>query len=125
HLSLGRFDDPSATLTFDRVETSASELALISRRGDEPMAIRALVSLGRGEVRFLDPLGDVGLLREAPERTARAQRITARLAEEAHVELAGSRRLGCAIAASDLDLVWIEGGDGDAEAFARRVEEAL
>ena len=125
HLSLGRFDDPSATLTFERVETSASELALISRRGDEPMAIRALVSLGRGEVRFLDPLGDVALLREAPERTARAQRITARLAEEAHVELAGSRRLGCAIAASDLDLVWIEGGDGDAEAFARRVEEAL
>jgi hypothetical protein len=76
-------------------------------------------------VRFLDPPGDVGLLREAPERAARAQRITARLAEEAHVELAGSRRLGCAIAASDLDLVWIEGGDGDAEAFARRVEEAL
>ena len=125
HLSLGRFEDPSASLTLDRIDTSVTELALLSRRGDEPMAIRALVSLESGDVRFLDPLGDVSLLREAPARAALADRITARLSEVAHVELTGSRRLGCAIAASDLDLVWIEGGDGDLEALARRVEEAL
>ncbi|MEU3446914.1 poly(A) polymerase [Streptomyces thermolilacinus] len=60
HLSLGRTTDPHAVAreAEDRLgaplAARVTEVALLSRRGDEPMRVRAVVSLGTGEVRWYD-----------------------------------------------------------------------
>ncbi|MEU7566244.1 poly(A) polymerase [Streptomyces fradiae] len=60
HLSLGRTADPEAVARAaeDRfggpLTAPVAEVALLSRRGGEPMRVRAVVSLGTGEVRWYD-----------------------------------------------------------------------
>ncbi|BCJ74822.1 hypothetical protein CS0771_43660 [Catellatospora sp. IY07-71] len=58
HLTLGRAKDAQrvAELCAARLSASAAqvgELALLSRRGDEPMRVRAVLALGTGELRWL------------------------------------------------------------------------
>ncbi|MBW5485169.1 poly(A) polymerase [Streptomyces bambusae] len=60
HLTLGRTGDPqravaecTARLAGAALTARVGELAVLSRRGDEPMQVRATVALGTGEVRWL------------------------------------------------------------------------
>ncbi|GAA1657662.1 RNA repair domain-containing protein [Catellatospora bangladeshensis] len=65
HLTLGRAKDPQRVAELCAARLSASsaqvgELALLSRRGDEPMRVRAVLTLGTGQLRWLpdDPAGE-------------------------------------------------------------------
>ncbi|MDI1461524.1 RNA repair domain-containing protein [Catellatospora sp. KI3] len=61
HLTLGRSRDPQQTAAacaarLDPAAARVGELVLLSRRGDEPMRPRAVLTLGTGELRWLtDP----------------------------------------------------------------------
>ncbi|MDG5803093.1 RNA repair domain-containing protein [Streptomyces ossamyceticus] len=116
HLSLGRTTDPN-TLAADCADrltplrARVDRLALLSRRGDEPMRVRAWVTLGSGEVRWAreePPLGTavVGADEEADTVVAErlARRVSAALSSGV-VHVVGSRRMGCALPGADLDLV--------------------
>ncbi|MFF8276731.1 RNA repair domain-containing protein [Streptomyces lateritius] len=57
HLSLGRSHDPhrlaaDAEALLGTMTTRVTELVLLSRRGEEPMRVRAVVRLGTGDVRW-------------------------------------------------------------------------
>ncbi|MFI6151255.1 RNA repair domain-containing protein [Kitasatospora sp. NPDC051170] len=113
HLTLGRSTDPqraaaecAAALT--AVTARVGELVVLSRRGEEPMRPRAVISLGTGEVRSVAEVSGVSLRREAPQRSLAAHElaslITAALPEGV-VRTVGSRRMGCQLDGGDLDLV--------------------
>ena len=110
-------------------------VVLLSRRADEPMVPRAMITLGTGELRWLpEPtpstaawpaptIAPPALAPAPPAPTAAppalasepvpdlndlADRVACRLAEALSpgiVHVAGSRRMGCALPAADLDLV--------------------
>ncbi|MFF8484812.1 poly(A) polymerase [Streptomyces antibioticus] len=149
HLSLGRSGDPQAVLVdcaarLGPMTARVGELVLLSRRGDEPMRPRATVALGTGEVRWL-PEPAVG----RPDRDwedwatpaagrrvlaatddAAADRVVRALADALApdggvVWLAGSRRMRCATAGADLDLVAALPGTADLAAVGERVRAAL
>ncbi|WP_407840577.1 poly(A) polymerase [Streptomyces sp. DSM 116496] len=128
HLTLGRSPDPrraerefAGRLGAGRTARVAS-LAVLSRRGDGPMEIRATVELGTGRTHWTpDPPrpapsgpGDAGL----------AARVAAALPEGV-VYVAGSRRMGCAGAGSDLDLVAALPGAVDLAGVRARIASAL
>ncbi|MCM1965992.1 poly(A) polymerase [Streptomyces sp. G1] len=142
HLTLGRSPDPrraegefAARLGAGRTARVTS-LAVLSRRGDGPMEIRATVELGTGRTHWTpDPPrptppgpsdagptgrrggaefpggvgGEVGTEAAAEVRAEiDSAGISAQVAAalpEGVVYVAGSRRMGCAGAGSDLDLV--------------------
>ncbi|MYV74500.1 DUF504 domain-containing protein [Streptomyces sp. SID1046] len=132
HLTLGRSQDPQrAVAAFAArlggpVAARVGELAVLSRRGDGPMRVRATVALGTGEVRW-EP--------ETVEQPARAPRdgaaesVTARVRAalgDGRVHTAGSRRMGCALPEADLDLVAaLPGGPADVALVRDRVAAAL
>lgn len=102
------------------VRSSVTELALLSRRGEEPMRVRARITLGSGELRWVDEPY------QHPDDSAPAERIEhvvgqlRRALPEAAVLVTGSHRLGCAVEHSDLDLVAAVGA-----ASADEVEAAV
>ncbi|MET9596474.1 poly(A) polymerase [Streptomyces sp. NPDC006459] len=139
HLTLGRSQDPQrAVAAFAArlggpVTAPVGELAVLSRRGDGPMRVRATVALGTGEVRWEPETAD----RDAPAaqaapgpavREEAAASVTARIGAalgDAQVHLAGSRRMGCALPESDLDLVAALPGPADVARVRERVAAAL
>ncbi|NXY98576.1 DUF504 domain-containing protein [Streptomyces sp. BR123] len=145
HLTLGRSADPQravAEFTARLGGAGASfparvgELAVLSRRGDEPMRVRATVELGTGTVRRLPerPAPTPGSGREPTDaghdadldRAART--VTARIAQalaDGVVHVAGSRRMGCALPGADLDLVAALPGTVDLADVRARVAAAV
>ncbi|MFJ8014426.1 poly(A) polymerase [Streptomyces sp. NPDC096339] len=108
HLTLGRSRDPhrAAAEFAARLGPARSarvgELAVLSRRGDGPMRVRATVALGTGEVHWIPERAP------EPAPATPADPVTERLRAallEAELYVAGSRRMGCGLPAADLDLV--------------------
>ncbi|MCX5149395.1 RNA repair domain-containing protein [Streptomyces sp. NBC_00320] len=141
HLTLGRSRDPqraqaefTARLGGSGAGASArvGELAVLSRRGDGPMQVRATVELGTGRWRWArEP--ETGPEREAEPvaasaRDAEAGSLTARIAQalgDGVLHLAGSRRMGCALPGADLDLVAALPGTVGIAEVRERVAAAL
>ncbi len=139
HLTLGRSRDPQRAVAAcaarlgGPVTAPVGELAVLSRRGDGPMRVRATVALGTGEVRWEPETAD----RDAPApaaapapaiREEAAESVAARVGAalgDARVHVAGSRRMGCALPESDLDLVAALPGPADAARVRDRVAAAL
>ncbi|MBT8228590.1 MAG: DUF504 domain-containing protein [Dactylosporangium sp.] len=140
HLSLGRTRDgrgntrdPNRLATecaarVGRASARVDELVVLSRRGEEPMRARATVSLGTGEVHWLptlDTTAGSGPTLEPDSRITRVRQVTRRLSaalSDGVVHTVGSRRLDCALAGADLDLVAaLPGGVDLAEVQARVV----
>ncbi|GHB53207.1 hypothetical protein GCM10010347_24010 [Streptomyces cirratus] len=141
HLTLGRSGDPQrAVREFeDRLPDGGStarvgSLAVLSRRGDEPMRVRATVELGTGAVRWLperasSPRAGGAWPTDADDAGpdiagSVAARVEAALPDGV-VHLAGSRRMGCALPEADLDLVAALPGEVEPERLRERVARAL
>ncbi|MEU9036096.1 poly(A) polymerase [Streptomyces sp. NPDC048352] len=131
HLTLGRSGDPlRAEREFaERLgpggrTAQVGELAVLSRRGDGPMRVRAVVELGTGAVRWTPPEAPAGAVEVAGAAEEVAARIAAAL-PEGLVGTAGSRAMGCALPGADLDLVAVLPGPGDAAGVRARVAAAL
>ncbi|MFD0664777.1 poly(A) polymerase [Thermocatellispora tengchongensis] len=113
------------------MRAEVGEIVLLSRRGGEPMEPRAVIALGTGEVRWLpgppdDPGQEAGDREAGDDAAARAVTGSiARALPEGVVHLAGSRRMGCAAPAADLDLVAALPGDADMADVRTRVRAAL
>ncbi|MGW7097953.1 poly(A) polymerase [Streptomyces sp. NPDC054838] len=129
HLTLGRSRDPQravrefgARLPEGGSAARVGSLAVLSRRGDEPMRIRAAVELGTGSVRWL-PEGAPSPRETGPAGPV-AERVAAALADGV-VHLAGSRRMGCALPGADLDLVAALPGEVSPERLRERMAAAL
>ncbi|MFF4816204.1 poly(A) polymerase [Kitasatospora sp. NPDC001309] len=133
HLSLGRSDDPQRVAAdcaarLRGTDALVGELVVLSRRGEEPMRPRAVVTLGTGQVRVLPAEPTVSLHPEPPQRTAVADELARRLTAalpEGVVHQVGSRRLGCQLDGGDLDLVAALPGPADLPGVLARVATAL
>ncbi|MFJ4183878.1 poly(A) polymerase [Kitasatospora sp. NPDC089509] len=133
HLTLGRSADPQRVAAdcaarLSGMDARVGELVVLSRRGDEPMRPRAVVSLGTGEVRELPEQPVLSLRPESPERISRAAELAHRIAAalpEGVVHQVGSRRLGCQLDGGDLDLVATLAGAADLPGVLTRVAAAL
>ncbi|MCY0937220.1 poly(A) polymerase [Streptomyces sp. H34-S4] len=136
HLTLGRSPDPrraerefAARLGGGR-SARVDSLAVLSRRGDGPMEVRATVELGSGRIRWApepDRPTTTGTGGAEPAG-AGAESLTARIAAafpEGVVHVAGSRRMGCALPESDLDLVAALPGTVSLAEVRARVASAL
>ncbi|WP_149825924.1 poly(A) polymerase [Streptomyces tailanensis] len=158
HLSLGRTTDPNTLAAtcatrLTPMPVRIGELALLSRRGDEPMRLRGTVTLGTGEVRWAEgaphhgyeaaehygyDAGDTGVDYgyedgyDATDTdvadTAVADRITHRIARALPggvVHVVGSRRMGCALPGADLDVVVALPGAVELTAVQAKLTEDL
>ncbi|TLQ48237.1 hypothetical protein FEF34_15185 [Streptomyces marianii] len=105
------------------------DVVLLSRRGDEPMRVRARVALGTGEVHWEPEESDATApTAEDRDRAAHARHTAQRIAgalSDGVVHLAGSRRMGCALTGADLDLVAALPGTTGPDEVRTRLTEAL
>jgi hypothetical protein len=85
------------------VDTAVGELVVLSRRGDEPMRVRARVALGSGAVEWLPDDSEITTEPSAPVGSI-VDRVAAALPAGV-VHLVGSHRMGNALVGSDVDLV--------------------
>ncbi|MFD3481683.1 poly(A) polymerase [Streptomyces sp. NPDC058665] len=128
HLTLGRSRDPRRVAAgiearLGEVSAGVGELALLSRRGEEPMRVRATVALGTGMISWL--VDDQPLTKPTAD-TDETAGLLARILAEGAVHVVGSRRMGCASAGADLDLVAaLPGAAVDMDEIRRRVTAAL
>ncbi|MER6155136.1 RNA repair domain-containing protein [Streptomyces sp. NPDC001868] len=119
HLSLGRATDPNPLATacaarLAPMTATVGELALLSRRGDEPMRVRGTVTLGTGEVRWREESTHAHSWREAADTDLAGR-------EAADMEPAGRE-------ASDTDLAEPEGSADTADLadrITRRIADAF
>ncbi|UUN28613.1 RNA repair domain-containing protein [Streptomyces sp. FIT100] len=140
HLSLGRTHDPNPLAArcealLGGATARIGELALLSRRGDEPMRVRATVAMGTGEVRWAPEEGAAGPpsvtgppSEEDAPRTAHARRTAQRVSDalaDGVVYVVGSRRMGCQLPGADLNLVAALPGGAAPEDVRARVAAAL
>ncbi|MFE5678233.1 poly(A) polymerase [Streptomyces erythrochromogenes] len=139
HLTLGRSRDPQravaevAARLGSGVSVRVGELAVLSRRGDGPMRVRATVALGTGEVRWTpeplpEPLPEPSAEGLSGAEADHAESVAARIGAAlpgARVHVAGSRRMGCDLPGSDLDLVAALPGPVDVDLVHARVAAAL
>lgn len=122
HLTLGRAAEPFA-VHLTAADTSVGELVLLSRRGEEPMRVRATVELGTGAVRWASPGVEKDGGTDGPAADV-AARLAAAL-KPGLVEVVGSRRTGCARPGADLDLVAMLPGAGHLSTVEQVVRKAL
>ncbi|MDP4503147.1 poly(A) polymerase [Nonomuraea turcica] len=136
HLTLGRAKDRQGlAVRLEGMTAQVGDLVVLSRRADEPMRPRALISLGTGEVRWLDETASEEARRalepgtpEQAQREALAGQVARRLADALRpgvVHLAGSRGMGCELPAADLDLVAALPDETDMAEVEARVGAAL
>ncbi|WP_031073323.1 RNA repair domain-containing protein [Streptomyces sp. NRRL WC-3742] len=133
HLTLGRSADPQRTAAecaaaLTGVTARVGELVVLSRRGEEPMRPRAVISLGTGEVPAVPDAPAVSLRREAPQQSLAAHELASLIAAalpDGAVRTVGSRRMGCQLDDGDLDLVAALPGAADLPAVRARVAAAL
>ncbi|MEV4411682.1 poly(A) polymerase [Catellatospora sp. NPDC049609] len=157
HLTLGRARDvqrvaAACAARLDGMSAQVGELVLLSRRGDEPMRPRAVLTLGTGDLHWLpdppatdqtgsdpavfgrtdaDPAGSdppgSGRAGADPAGADQAGAVVAALnaALGGGVHVVGSRRMGCALPGADLDLVAVRAGTVTAADVAARVVAAL
>jgi poly(A) polymerase len=113
HLTLGRSKDAQTVAAecaarLSPVDTQVGELAVLSRRGDEPMRVRARIALGSGAVEWIPDDSGVTVAESAPV-DAIVDRVAAALSDvtvpDAVVHVVGSQRMGTALADADVDLV--------------------
>jgi endonuclease/exonuclease/phosphatase family metal-dependent hydrolase/2'-5' RNA ligase len=135
HLTLGTVQDPErAAVRIAPMTARVGELAVLSRRGDEPMRVRALIELGSRAGRRPGPTNQRPELPSpsplAPDLAR--DRLAARLAAdvtaalpEAVVHVVGSRATGTHLPDADLDLVAAVPGDPDIAAIEDRVAAVL
>lgn len=128
HLTLGRSRDPQRVAAgiearLGEVPCGVGELVLLSRRGDEPMRARATVALGTGEINWV---ADHQPAKKPTADIDETVRLLARILAEGAVHIVGSRRMGCASAGADLDLVAaVPGAAVDMGEIRRRVTAEL
>ena len=144
HLTLGRAAS-APPVRIGAMTARVGELVLLSRRGGEPMRVRAVVGLGSGEVRWVDEpasaqqisvLADascraadpvrlpVELTAHTAEAVALVQRVERMLPGSA-LHVVGSRRMACHLPGADLDLVAAVAGHVDIDAVVRAVRTAV
>ncbi|GGJ94272.1 hypothetical protein GCM10011583_27160 [Streptomyces camponoticapitis] len=134
HLTLRRSRDPQGDAAgiearLGEVCATVGELVLLSRRGEEPMRVRARIALGTGEITWVpEDEPPAGPLAGPPAADAgeTARLLAPRTPAEGVVHVVGSRRMGCASARADLDLVAVvPGEEADMDGIRRRVAAAL
>ncbi|NUR62886.1 MAG: DUF504 domain-containing protein [Catenulispora sp.] len=129
HLTLGKVADPTrAPLNLAPITTVVDRLAVLSRRGDEPMRVRAVVTFHPTGVRYTDVDEPSESALDKPSRDREAtlltEQIRAALPETA-VHVVGSRRTGTQLPGADLDLVAAVPGAPDIALLEHRVAVAV
>ncbi len=136
HLSVGQFPSEEAAFTelpqLHPVSFTVDSIALISRRGDEPFAVRYIVYLGQGGselgelVKQLEPaLTPAQQLQRDTVLEVVTQACAECLGFQPSLELLGSARLGVQSPASDLDVVCVIPTYVSGETFLTSVQQRL